>query len=47
MIARFMVDFGEPSALFDLLLIGLLLVQRSMPGDVFRTAWFWSLSCRS
>ena len=42
-----MVDFGEPSALFDLLLIGLLLVQRSMPGDVFRTAWFWSLSCRS
>ena len=40
MIARFMVDFGEPSALFDLLLIGLLMVRRSMPGDVFRTAWF-------
>ena len=35
-----MVDFGEPSALFDLLLIGLLMVRRSMPGDVFRTAWF-------
>ena len=39
-IARFMVLFGALSALFDLLLIGLLLAQAALPAAVFRTAWF-------
>jgi Mg2+-importing ATPase len=39
-IARFMVLFGVLSAVFDLLLIGLLLARTGTPTAVFRTAWF-------
>ena len=44
-IARFMVLFGLLSAVFDLLLIGVLLWWR--PGEValFRTAWFLESAC--
>jgi P-type Mg2+ transporter len=43
-IARFMVIFGTLSALFDLLLIGVLLRWR-VPIPVFRTAWFIESAC--
>jgi P-type Mg2+ transporter len=43
-IARFMVVFGVLSALFDLLLIGVLLRWR-VPIPVFRTAWFIESAC--
>jgi Mg2+-importing ATPase len=43
-IARFMVVFGVLSALFDLLLIGVLLRWR-VPVPVFRTAWFIESAC--
>jgi len=43
-IARFMVVFGTLSAVFDLLLI-LVLLRWHLPVAVFRTAWFIESAC--
>jgi Mg2+-importing ATPase len=45
LIARFMVGFGLLSVVFDLLLIGGLLVVVRAGTDLFRTAWFVESAC--